>query len=313
MITASAPGKLNLILLVGKPDQRGYHPLYSIFETLNIRERATVRFRPQHDESARIGMPIVVHTLGADLSDLEPTKHLAFRAARALILEADELGIPAVPDGHVLEIEIEKSIPVAGGMAGGSADAAATLLAVDKLLGLNLDRERMHEIARGLGADVPACLEGGISLGLGYGDHMTRLDQPDTPEHYWVMCTMGQGLSTPAVFKEFDVQGRGRSKLPTSLREGDWRVLEGAEQLVGLLENDLQETALSMHPTLGKAWKVIEEVGPLAVLLSGSGPTVAALATSLEHAHQIEKRLAEAPEVENTLVVSGPAQPAKVE
>lgn len=313
MITASAPGKVNLVLLVGKPDQRGYHPLYSIFETLNIREHATVRFRPQTAEHARLGMPIVVHTHGADLTDLDPHKHLAFRAAKALILEAAKLGIPGIPSGHVLEVEIEKRIPVAGGMAGGSADAAATLVAVDKLLGLGFDRERMHQIARRLGADVPACLEGGISLGLGYGDHMTRLDRPDTPEHHWVMCTMREGLSTPAVFKEFDAQGRGRDVLPTSLREDDRRVLEDAEQLVGLLENDLQETALSMHQALGQAWKVIEAAGPLAVLLSGSGPTVAALARSREHAQQIAQRLAGKRQVEKTLVVSGPAQPAKVE
>ncbi|MDO5034534.1 MAG: 4-(cytidine 5'-diphospho)-2-C-methyl-D-erythritol kinase, partial [Actinomycetaceae bacterium] len=164
-----------------------------------------------------------------------------------------------------------------------------------------------------LGADVPACLEGGISLGLGYGDHMQRLDREDTPRHHWVMCTMEQGLSTPAVFKHFDSRGEGRDHLPKALRPADEAVLAEAEVMREVLQNDLEASAKELHPTLARAWKTVEEAGPLAVMLSGSGPTIAALARDEEHAREIAQNLASAPEIASTIEVWGPSDPAKVE
>ena len=334
-VIASAPGKVNLVLLVAKPDERNFHPLYSIFETLNIRETATVETRPiARTDVLHEGYPIVVTTVEPDsaggitageqpqlgkasqlseLSHLDPTRHLAWRAAAALIDEANSRGLNGPAPDHVLDIEITKRIPIAGGMAGGSADAAATLVAVNRALGLDLDDESLHEIGRKLGADIPACLQGGISLGLGYGDHMTRLDDESTHTHHWVMVTMEQGLSTPAVFKEFDSRGRGRDELPTQLRHQDRAVLGRASVMRQVLENDLQETAREIHSTLEKAWEVIEQTDALASILSGSGPTVAVLARNEKHALELATHLKNQPGIANAFTTSGPSQPARIE
>ncbi|MDO5049563.1 MAG: 4-(cytidine 5'-diphospho)-2-C-methyl-D-erythritol kinase [Actinomycetaceae bacterium] len=318
-VIASAPGKVNLVLLVAKPDERVYHPLYSIFETLNIRETASVQVRPPAQADVLIdGYPIVVTTTapGAELpelADLDPKRHLAWRAAAALWDVSQRRRNLPIPPGHVLDIEITKRIPVAGGMAGGSADAAATLVAVNEVLGLDLDDEYLHEIGRQLGADVPACLQGGISLGLGYGDHMTRLDDADTPQHHWVMVTMDQGLSTPGVFKEFDARGRGRDTLPTALKREHLAALGTADQVGQILENDLQETARELHPTLNRAWEAIEATDAVASILSGSGPTIAVLARDGEHARRLAKHLKTQPGIAGTVVTSGPARPAGIE
>lgn len=312
MIVATAPGKVNLALLVAKPDERGYHPLYSIFETLNLREQAAVEFRPLNADTgpASISVRTVGEMANVGLEGLDPKRHLAWRAAKALADEAEKRGREGVPEGMELHVEITKRVPVAGGMAGGSADAAATLVAVNELLGLELQRDELHAIGRSLGADVPACLEGGISLGLGYGDHMTRLDTPETPRHHWVMCTMSEGLSTPAVFKHFDAAGRGREELPVSLRSRDLAALGDAEMVSSMLENDLESSARELHPALNRAWSVVENAGALAVVLSGSGPTIAALARDEEHARELAERLGEAPEIERAIAVWGPAAPA---
>jgi 4-diphosphocytidyl-2C-methyl-D-erythritol kinase len=324
-VIASAPGKVNLVLLVGKPDERNYHPLYSIFETLNIRETATVETRPKaRTDVLAHDYPIVVTTVHpetgsepesalSELAQLDPTRHLAWRAAAALIDEAKSRGLNTLAPDHVLDIEIAKRIPIAGGMAGGSADAATTLVAVNRALGLDLDDESLHEIGRSLGADVPACLQGGISLGLGYGDHMTRLDDDSTPTHHWVMVTMQQGLSTPAVFKELDSRGRGRETLPTKLRHEDRAALGRASVMRQILENDLQLTARELHPTLNQAWEAIEKTDALASILSGSGPTVAVLARSHEHAQELAKHLKNQPGIANAFTTSGPSQPARIE
>lgn len=333
-VVASAPGKVNLVLLVAKPDHRNYHPLYSVFEALNMRETADVRIRPRGaDEVPCCGYPIVVSTFDdrgqkIDFAGLDERKHLAWRAAAKLIdiacdralggtehteSEKPEVDPSGVLGNEILDIRITKRIPVAGGMAGGSADAAATLVAVNEAMNLGLNRDELHEIGRGLGADVPACLEGGISLGLGYGDHMTRLDLDQHPEHHWVMVTSKQGLSTPAVFKEFDSRGRGRDKLPAALRPDDLLALSESQRMAAILENDLQETARELHPTLNQAWQAVEQTDALAVLLSGSGPTIAVLARDGKHAKELQETLQNKPGIANAFVTSGPSAPARIE
>ncbi|MDT3767246.1 4-(cytidine 5'-diphospho)-2-C-methyl-D-erythritol kinase [Gleimia hominis] len=327
-VTASAPAKLNLVLQVGRLED-GYHPLYSIFEALNMRE--TVRVTP-------CAGPSHVHTtvqLGPGskrieeaINALEPQQNLAVKAGERLLQEAQKRmqqarcahnqgprsigddGAAALPPG--LEFEVLKRVPMAGGMAGGSADAAAALVAVNELLGLKLTMQQLLEIGAELGADVPACLMGGTSLGLRYGDQMTKLGHGQT--HHWVMVLVRNGLSTPAVFKTFDTHQRGREKLPTSLRTQDrYKALGPATDLKHLLTNDLQASALEMRPDLARIMTRINHTDALAALVSGSGPTIAVLARDGEHAQQLAQTISEFADVEDCLCTHGPVVGARVE
>ncbi|WIK64681.1 4-(cytidine 5'-diphospho)-2-C-methyl-D-erythritol kinase [Gleimia hominis] len=327
-VTASAPAKLNLVLQVGRLEA-GYHPLYSIFEALDMRE--TVRVKP-------CAGPSRVHTtvqlgpgskrIEAAINALAPQQNLAVKAGERLLQEAQkrmqhargahnqslraigEDGAAALPPG--LEFEVLKRVPMAGGMAGGSADAAAALVAVNELLGLKLTMQQLLEIGAELGADVPACLMGGTSLGLRYGDQMTNLGRGQT--RHWVMVLVRDGLSTPAVFKTFDTHQRGREKLPSSLRPQDrHKVLGSATDLKHLLTNDLQTSAFEMRPDLARIMTRINHTDALAALVSGSGPTIAVLARDGEHAQQLASTIREFADVEDCLCTHGPVGGARVE
>lgn len=347
-VTASAPGKINLVLQAGKPDEKGYHPLYSIFETVSLRETCHASFALLPDcETGQAytdfaltpsGYPIKVENKAdfADaqanriaaqaLAEVEVSKHLAFKAASLLVeLYIERHGKTPLPAGHYIDLTIVKRIPIAGGMAGGSADAAATLVAVNKLLNLRLSRLELEKLGRSLGADVPACLTGGISLGLGYGDHMSRLDKDNPTEiretHHWVMLMSATGLSTPAVFQAFDAKNCGRTEIPSPAQTASIlatdhtlkQVLGTSITVAQLLQNDLQDTAFTLRPDLAQTYWAAKATNALNVILSGSGPTIAMLAESADHASALAQQMLTHPNVAATLVTSGPGLPAALE
>lgn len=313
-VTASAPGKVNLVLRVGARTADGYHPLATVFEALDLRETVTVRTT----RTPGTTVETVAHLPGGGIDRatgelmraVPPRSHLAVRAARAMQRLA--AAGPWASTAAGLAIRVDKRVPVAGGMAGGSADAAATLVACNELWGLGLGPGQLERIGRTLGADVPACLTGGIALGTGRGDHMAPLECPGT-HHHWVIALAHEGLSTADVFAEFDraVQGTAVPAAPTDEELAD---LTGPARLAGpRLVNDLTAAALSLRPELGGTLSASRAAGALAAIVSGSGPTVAALASSADHADEIAERLAAAPAVARVLTTMGPAPGARVE
>lgn len=332
-VTASAPGKVNLLLRCGAPTADGYHPLVTIFECLNVREYVTVRT----SRSPGIRVTTIVYrpdgstdeALGAELDALPGDTHLAVRAAKALQPLA-AMG-PWASTSAGLSITVEKHIPVAGGMAGGSADAAAALVACNELWEIGLNADQLEAIGRTFGADVPACLRGGISLGTGRGDHMRSLPEPAEPRH-WVMVTSTVGLSTPEVFRTLDALGGPavNSGLAADSEAHVWAELRepsevecapysgSVEELAGVLDNDLYCAARTIRPELATVCETARQAGALGALLSGSGPTCAALARDEAHAHALADALAFHPlfadiTVGDILVVSGPAPGAQIE
>ena len=296
MVVASAPGKINLLLQAGPPRPDGYHSLTSIFAGVGLREHVVARLR-RGARSARPKVTTLVYTprlagapefsreATASFAKTDPTKHLAVRAAQ-------ELGA----DG-TLSLTVHKLIPVAGGMGGGSADAAATLVAVNQLLRLGLRTEELMAIGRRLGADVPACLAGGICLGEGRGDYITQLSdgtcKPSTRSLWWVFVFFEEGLSTPRVFQEFDVLAKGGLQL--GLPEGLSHRFASAQagDLKDMVANDLQEAVLTLRPELERAGEALLEAGALQWMVSGAGPTVAGLAESQEQAEKVARKLQE--------------------
>jgi len=378
--TASAPGKVNLLLRAGRPDADGFHPLVTVFECLDLRE--TVRVRTSRTPGIRVRTTVrrpdgsTDLQAGAELDALPTERHLAVRAAR--LLQRLAATGPWAQTSSGVSIEVDKRVPVAGGMAGGSADAAATLVACNELWGLGLDGERLQALGRTLGADVPACLVGGIALGTGRGDHMTLLrpgadagpngvtpmdeggpvlpltvepgdpagptdgatpGEPTAPtepadssepadptdrgvptpapwSHHWVLAVADRGLSTPEVFAALDAAGGpgGRwAPLPDLGDDERARLTGPADQLAGALVNDLTEAALQLRPALAHTVEVAREVGALGVVLSGSGPTVAALARGAGHARALAEAWRGTPGVAEVLTTRGPAAGAHLE
>lgn len=313
-VTASAPGKVNLVLRVGAPTADGYHPLATVFEALDLRETVTVRTT----RTPGTTVETVAHLPGGGIDRatgelmraVPPRSHLAVRAARAMQRLA--AAGPWASTAAGLAIRVDKRVPVAGGMAGGSADAAATLVACNELWGLGLGPGQLERIGRALGADVPACLTGGIALGTGRGDHMAPLECPGA-HHHWVIALAHEGLSTADVFAEFDRAAQGTA-VPAAPTDEELADLTGPARLAGpRLVNDLTAAALSLRPELGGALSAARAAGALAAIVSGSGPTVAALASSADHADEIAERLAAAPAVARVLTTTGPAPGARVE
>ena len=248
------------------------------------------------------------------MADLDPQTHLAVRAAR--VLQRLAAAGPWASTAAGLSIRVDKRVPVAGGMAGGSADAAAALVACNELWELGLGADQLETIGRTLGADVPACLAGGIALGTGRGDHMSVLREGGeaVAQHHWVMLLAREGLSTPSVFREFDrVDAVGAPALAEPTPEEVAALCAGPEELRHCLVNDLQAPALRLRPELAETIAAATDAGALAVTLSGSGPTVAALARDAEHAHTLAATLSDAPTVARAIPAHGPACGARIE
>ena len=209
--------------------------------------------------------------------------NLAYRAAQAVAQQAAQRGL-ATPDVHIL---LDKAVPVAGGMAGGSADAAATLKACNEFWQVGLSLEELAHLGAQLGADVPFGLYGGVALGTGRGDLIEPLKAAPGP-YYWTFALQDEGLSTAAVFKHFDatVQAPPAADMPpeqllAALEAGD--VAEVSRHI----RNDLQATAIDLRPELGQLIDLAEKAGALAAMVSGSGPTVAALSSSRAAAERV--------------------------
>ncbi|MBW8796159.1 MAG: 4-(cytidine 5'-diphospho)-2-C-methyl-D-erythritol kinase [Streptomyces sp.] len=273
-VTVRVPAKVNVQLAVGAARPDGFHDLANVFLAVGLYDEVTVT---PADE-------LTVTCEGPDAAEVPLDRtNLAARAALAL---AERRGIePAV------HIHIAKDIPVAGGMAGGSADGAGALLACNELWHAGASRAELLAICAELGSDVPFSLVGGAALGIGRGEQLTVLETGGT--FHWVFAMAGRGLSTPAVFREFDRLAEGHEipepvasrDLLDALAKGD------ADALAAAVSNDLQPAALSLFPELADTLATGRAAGALAALVSGSGPTTAFLARDPETATKIADAL----------------------
>jgi 4-diphosphocytidyl-2-C-methyl-D-erythritol kinase len=299
-VTVRVPGKVNLYLEVGDRRDDGYHELTTVFHAVSLLDEVTV-------STADV---LSLEMAGEGVESL-PTdeRNLAWRAAE---LMAEHVG--RAPD---VAISIEKSIPVAGGMAGGSADAAAVLVAMNTLWELGVPRRDLHTLAAQLGSDVPFALHGGTALGTGRGEELATVLARST--FHWVLAFADGGLSTPAVFAEIDrlrdTAGAGRDAPPrledpepvlAALASGD------PAELAPLLGNDLQAAADSHDPGLRRTLRAGTDAGALAGIVSGSGPTCAVLCTSASAALDVGAELAGRGVCRTVRVASGPVHGARV-
>jgi 4-diphosphocytidyl-2-C-methyl-D-erythritol kinase len=279
-----APGKINVFLRVGSRLSDGYHDVAIAYQAVSLSE--DVRVVESDGFSVAVSGSVELGRVPTD------ERNIAIRAAKML---AERTGYR----GGV-HIDIEKHVPVTGGMGGGSADAAATLLACDALWGTDLPREDMLELARRLGADVPFALTGGTAIGTGRGDELSPALAQGT--FYWVLALADFGLPTPEVYAELDAH-RARHQADISpaetaptvdadvlqaLRAGDPRML------AAVLHNDLQAAALHLSPELTRVLELGERDGALAGIVSGSGPTVAFLTADLDAALDLQVALSAA-------------------
>ncbi|MFF9073743.1 4-(cytidine 5'-diphospho)-2-C-methyl-D-erythritol kinase [Streptomyces sp. NPDC014735] len=294
-VTVLVPAKVNVQLAVGAARPDGFHDLANVFLAVGLYDEVTVapadelRITCSGPDAAKVPL---------DATNL---------AARAAIALAERHGIE--PDVH---IHIAKDIPVAGGMAGGSADGAAALLACDALWNTGADRDELLAICAELGSDVPFSLVGGAALGVGRGERLTPIEVGGT--FHWVFAVADGGLSTPAVYGEFDRLTAGTDvpapvaspALLDALRTGDTTALAGA------LGNDLQPAALSLRPALADTLAAGTAAGALAALVSGSGPTTAFLVADEETARKVAEALLTSGTCRNARTAVSPAPGAIV-
>ncbi|MFF6949010.1 4-(cytidine 5'-diphospho)-2-C-methyl-D-erythritol kinase [Streptomyces iakyrus] len=294
-VTVRVPAKVNVQLAVGAARPDGFHDLANVFLAVGLYDEITVT--PADELRVTCDGP------DADQVPLDRT-NLAARAAVAL---AERYG--RSPGVH---IHIAKDIPVAGGMAGGSADGAGALVACDALWGTGASREELLEICAELGSDVPFSLVGGAALGIGRGERLTPLEVGGT--FHWVFAMAGRGLSTPAVFREFDRLGEGTDipepvasqELLAALAKGD------PDALAAAVSNDLQPAALSLFPELAGTLAAGRAAGALTALVSGSGPTTAFLVRDPESAAAVAQALLASGTCRTVRTASGPAPGATI-
>ena len=276
-VTVRAPGKINVFFRVGALQDDGYHDVASLYQAVSLFEEVTAA--EADDFSLRFTGPI--ETAGLPVDD----SNLAMAAAKLL----------AARTGHAggVELTVLKRVPVAGGMGGGSADAAATLVACDELWGTGLGRAGLLPLAAELGADVPFALEGGTAVGTGRGDELSPALAKGS--FHWVLALSDSGLSTPVVYRTLD-QHRDKhvgdlGKQP-DLVKVDTAVLQAvrvgdAGSLAEAMHNDLQVAALKLAPALTELLELGESRGALAGIVSGSGPTIAFLVSSAQEAAEL--------------------------
>lgn len=295
-VTVRVPAKVNVFLGVGEREFNGYHDLATIFQAVSIYDEVTVT---RADE-----MSI---TVTGPYSDVVPTDdtNLAWKAA---VLVAQACGEKAA-----VHISISKNIPVAGGMAGGSADAAATLLACDDLWSAHIPRDQLDALAAQLGADVPFMLHGGCALGLGRGDLLSPI--MTRGNFHWVFAMSAGGLSTADVFARIDemrldddqdVDVAVPEDLMFALAQGDTKAL------ARFMHNDLQRAAVDLKPELAEVLSYGRQSGALAALVSGSGPTCAFLAGSESSAIDLVVALKSSGLVRDAVHAHGPVHGARV-
>jgi len=295
VVHVRAPGKVNLSLRSGSVGQDGYHPLVTTFQAISVYEEV----------SARPGEGVSI-TVSGEQAERVPTgpENLA---ARAAVLLAERAGI----EPHVA-LHLRKGVPVAGGMAGGSADAAAALVACDALWGTGFSRDELVELAGELGADVPFAVLGHTAVGQGRGHLLSPALVHGT--FHWALAIRHAGQSTPEVYAKFDELSGGRAHLEPdadidlllALRQGDPGALGAA------LHNDLQDAAIALTPELEGALEVALDAGALGAVVSGSGPTVAALGRNAQHALELSAVLASAGVADDVRTATGPVAGATI-
>ena len=310
-VRVEAPGKVNLFLSVGAPGPDGYHPLTTVFQAVRLIETVTARRQSAQDHGTV--------TLTLEEPDADVPVDESNLAVRAVTLLAQTTGV-----SEGVDLLLRKRVPVAGGMAGGSADAAAALVACNALWGTGLSLPELSALAARLGADVPFPLTGATAVGSGRGDRVTPIMTRGV--YHWVFALADEGLPTPAVFRRFDElagivpAGAGRGAgftggpvardvpeaLTAALRAGDARALAGS------LHNDLQAAALDLRPELARVIAVAEEAGALRAIVSGSGPTIAALVEDPGSAQRVSRALKASGQVADVLRADAPVAGARV-
>ncbi|MCF6734605.1 4-(cytidine 5'-diphospho)-2-C-methyl-D-erythritol kinase [Blastococcus sp. KM273129] len=302
-VVVRAPAKINVHLGVGPLRADGFHALTTVYLAVSLHD--TVTARPGEGLSLRVTGEGAGAAAGPGLVPADRT-NLVWRAAELL---AEHAGVRADAD-----LEVAKSIPVAAGLAGGSADAAATLVALDALWGTRAAREDLLRLAAELGSDVPFGLVGGVALGTGRGEQVSPVLA--TGRWHWVLGIAGEGLSTPAVYGELDrmrADGRVPDVTGPTPAEPVLAALRGGStaELAAALSNDLQPAALALRPDLRRALRAAGDAGARAALVSGSGPTVAALADDEQSAVRLAAELAGAGVFRTVRAVSGPVPGAR--
>ena len=298
-VTVRVPAKLNLQLAVGPPSGDGYHDLVTVFHAVSLFDEVTVVSAGQDG--------IVVTGEGADRVPADGD-NLALRAVAAL--RAAMTG--AAADRAGVHVTIAKRIPVAAGLAGGSADAAAALVACNELWRAGLSQAQLVEVAARVGSDVAFALLGGTAVGRGRGERLSPALAPATPYH-WVLAFADGHLSTPEVYATLDRLRAAEAAEPdldaalmSALRSGDARLLGRA------LSNDLQQAAVTLFPALRKTLAAGLELGALGALVAGSGPTCVFLAASANRALDLAVSLSSAGVCRSVARVTGPVPGAAI-
>jgi 4-diphosphocytidyl-2-C-methyl-D-erythritol kinase len=284
IVVASSPGKVNIYFAVGAFLKDGFHDVASCYQALSLREKVLVElsgtfsidFAGPFESECQLLVP-------------KDNTNLVYRAGEELKSLGSAMGSDKV------SFLIHKSVPIAGGMAGGSADAAAALVGLNSLFGAELD-ERLPEAAANLGSDVPFSLLGGTAIGVGRGEVLTKVK--DGPALHWVMTPNSAGLSTPQVYRQLDVM-RVNQGIDVSALEAPEVPEELLEALASgdvaavakLMHNDLEIAAVEMLPELADTLEAGRKAGSIRSMVSGSGPTIAHLAKNAIHAEQIATRL----------------------
>ena len=297
-VSVRVPAKVNLQLSVGPRRADGFHDLATVFHAVGLHDEVKVRPRTA-------GSGIAISCSGDHASEVPlDSSNLAWRAAEMLAEQAR-----LAPD---IEIRIAKTIPIAGGMAGGSADAAATLLACDALWKLDSPRSVLDRLCAELGSDVTFALHGGTAIGTGRGEQLTGVLAQGT--FHWVFALASEGLSTAAVYAECDRLREGEEVPAPSVSESLMQALRAGDPvLLGKsLHNDLQPAAFSLRPSLKRVIEAGDEAGALGGIVSGSGPTCAFLARTAEHALDIAVSLTSTGLVRSVKRSSGPVPGARV-
>ncbi len=281
-VTASAPGKTNLFFAVGPLREDGFHDVASVYLALDLREEVSVSAADSWSVS-------VSGNISVEQIAMVPTgeENLVVSAAKHV---ADLAKVSPQPTAF----SIDKHVPVAGGMGGGSADAAAALVAVNALWCTGVESQLSNSVS--LGADVPFALTGGIAVGLGRGEVLTQIDS--VPAIHVVLVTNDEGLNTPAVYKRLDELRAARGIDPTVapaalVPETLIRALQSGDkaEIASMLRNDLQEAALDLRPDLGQTIQDGLAAGALTGFVSGSGPTIAFLVSDADGAEALAQKL----------------------
>lgn len=301
-MTARAPAKINIHLGVGPRRRDGFHDLATVFHALRLSDDVVAERRDPGpvtiDVVAGEGSAVDIGTVPLDGSNL------AVRAAESLRRYAGvECGV---------HLTIVKRIPVAGGLAGGSADAAAALVACDAVWQTGCGKAELATLAARLGSDVPFSLHGGTVLGSGRGEHLCPVMAPG-PLH-WVLAVADGGLSTPAVYGELDRMRAGHDVSPPSVPDALLAALRqvDVEAVAAHLSNDLEPAACRLRPSLHDVLDAGRDLGASGGIVSGSGPTVVFLAGDAESAHVLAEGLQASGHCLAAVVTSGSAPGARV-